>query len=43
VKCLLEVGPDPNISDDFGQTPLHLAKTSGLEEFVTLLEEYGAK
>lgn len=43
VKCLLEAGADPNISDEFGETPLHKAKTSGLKEFVNLLEAYGAK
>ena len=40
MKCLLEAGADPNISDDFGKTPLHLAETSGLEDFVELLKEY---
>jgi ankyrin repeat protein len=33
VKCLLEAGADPNISDEFGETPLHRAKTSGLKKF----------
>jgi len=43
VKCLLEEGADPNISDDYGRTSLHLAKALGFEEFVNLLETYGAK
>lgn len=43
VKSLLEAGADPNLGDDFGKAPLQLAKSSGLEDFVTLLEEYGAK
>jgi ankyrin repeat protein len=43
LKCLLEAGANPNIGDDFGKKPLHLAKSSELEEFVSLLEAYGAK
>lgn len=43
VKCLLEAGADPNISDEFGETPLQRAKKSGLEDFVELLEAHGAK
>lgn len=43
VKCLLEAGADPNLSDEFGETPLDRAKTSRLKEFVSLLEAYGAK
>lgn len=43
VKCLLESGADPNIGDDFGKTPLQLAKDSGGEELVNLLEAFGAK
>ena len=43
VKCLLEAGANPNITDDCGKTPLQLAKNSGLEKFVNLLESYDAK
>jgi len=43
VKSLLEAGADPNLGDDIGKTPLQLAKSSELEDFVNLLEEYGAK
>lgn len=43
VKCLLEAGANPNISDDFGKTPLQQAQTSGLDEFVDLLEVHSAK
>lgn len=43
VKCLLEAGADPNISDDFDETPLDKAKTSGLKDLESLLISYGAK
>lgn len=42
MKCLLEAGADPNISDEFGETPLNRAKALGLTEFTNLLETYGA-
>lgn len=43
VKCLLEAGADPNISDYFDETPLDKAKTSGLKDLESLLISYGAK
>ncbi|MBD3307673.1 hypothetical protein GF339_14655 [candidate division KSB3 bacterium] len=42
VEVLLEVGADPNATDDEGQSALSLALELGHEEIAELLEDYGA-
>lgn len=42
VKELLETGADPNVKDELGRTPLHLAARSGRIKVVKMLLEHGA-
>ncbi len=42
VQSLLEQGYSPDIRDDFGQTPLHVAVFRGKPETVAVLVRYGA-
>ena len=42
VKLLLSAGADPNLPDDEGETPLHVAAFEGTMETVHLLLQHGA-
>lgn len=42
VKMLLEAGADPNITDDYNNTPISLASNAGYTEIVKVLLEHGA-
>jgi len=41
-RLVLDCGLDPNIKDDFGNTPLHNAAGGGHLDVVKLLLEHGA-
>lgn len=43
VKCLLELGANPNFGDDFGKTPIQFAKSPDQQELLNLLKTYGAE
>jgi ankyrin repeat protein len=43
VKLAVELGADPNISDESGQTPLHAASYIGSDAIIQYLVEKGAK
>jgi hypothetical protein len=42
VQVLLNIGIDVNIPNDYGFTPLRVAKTAGLDEIVELLSQHNA-
>jgi ankyrin repeat protein len=43
VELLINRGADVNVKDDFGHTPLSMAKENGNTEVVDLLRKHGAK
>lgn len=42
VQKLLQMGIDPNASDEMGRTPLHVAACKGYSDIVSLLLSSGA-
>ena len=42
IKALLKAGANPNIKDNDGNTPLHVAAVSGQTEAITALLKAGA-
>jgi len=43
VRLLLEHGADPNIQNEYGDTPLHKAAYNGHVDVVKLLLEHGRR